>query len=661
MKQPQAHRCSMPANGNQTLTFGQLFLRCTGHCVGIFGLVLVLDFLCRSETLTGAGLSLFQNLAWMLVFMSLAAMLWGLVTASLGTVLHRLPGLKRFSAYRIAQFFSWALLVYFNLVYLRLYAVIMSYATLKQLSFFCMTVFPVALLLYPLVLKHELAKTLEGAYAPLGKTAPFLLLVALFATVFGGPETGASGTDERPNVVVISIDSLSAHHMSLYGYARETTPNLSKLAESSLVFDHCVSNSNGTHIGLPTFLGNLPFEPALGAPDKPLLSRLLAANGYDTSFVSFKILDPYFRRTFDRTVSLHEVESKAWYRQTFGRFQTRKADQVWLSGFLSEDSRSWKIFSTIKPREFDGAPGRAFPTEAYLDYLLEALEQPGSPKFLFTHLFSVHYPRPTIAEFDGFFKDSPPDSGKLKDEQKQAVNEYDGAIAEIDHHIGRFLDDLEKRGLADNTMIVIGSDHGESLFYEEAGMIRYMHSGNWLNERVGHVPLLIKLPGQTQGERIQTFVQQLDVAPTVLDVVGIEAPKEWTGRSVLGFREDPEGYREDFLISVPESFFQRAFTRMAQAPSWNWVDFKVDMMAIYKDPYKVGWIQFYKEDEQRGPGWWTDFKGLKIYGIYNLRQDPDLKQDLGATEEGRALIQSLSQSELPLRYQLPHLNGEIKK
>ena len=188
-----------------------------------------------------------------------------------------------------------------------------------------------------------------------------------------------------------------------------------------------------------------------------------------------------------------------------------------------------------------------------------------------------------------------------------------------------------------------------------------MHSGNWLNERVGHVPLLIKLPGQTQGERIQTFVQQLDVAPTVLDVVGIEAPKEWTGRSVFGFREDPEGYREDFLISVPESFFQRAFTRMAQAPSWNWVDFKVDMMAIYKDPYKVGWIQFYKEDEQRGPGWWTDFKGLKIYGIYNLRQDPDLKQDLGATEEGRALIQSLSQSELPLRYQLPHLNGEIKK
>ena len=85
------------------------------------------------------------------------------------------------------------------------------------------------------------------------------------------------------------------------------------------------------------------------------------------------------------------------------------------------------------------------------------------------------------------------------------------------------------------------------------------------------------------------------------------------------------------------------------------------MMAIYKDPYKVGWIQFYKEDEQRGPGWWTDFKGLKIYGVYNLRQDPDLKQDLGATEEGRSLIQSLSQSELPLRYQLPLLNGEIKK
>ena len=297
MKQRQAHRLNMPANGNQTMTFGQLFLRCTGHCLGIFGLVLVLDFLCRSETLTGAGLSLFQNLAWMLIFASLAAMLWGIGAASLGTLLSRLPGVKRFSAYRVAQFFSWALLVYFNLLYLRLYAVIMSYATLKQLSIFCMTVFPIALLLFPLVLKHELAKTLEGAYAPLGKTAPVLFLAALLTTLFGGPKTSASGSDERPNIVVISIDSLSAHHMSLHGYARETTPNLSKLAETSLVFDHCVSNSNGTHIGLPTFLGNLPFEPALGAPEKPLLSRILAANGYDTSFVSFKILDPYFRRT----------------------------------------------------------------------------------------------------------------------------------------------------------------------------------------------------------------------------------------------------------------------------------------------------------------------------------------------------------------------------
>ena len=651
----------MPTNGTPSLSFGQLFFRCTGHGLGISGLVLILDFLCRSETLTGAGLSLFQNLAWMLIFAALASTGWGLLAAVLGTVLSKLPGLKRFPAYRIAQFFSWALLVYFNLFYMRLYAVIMSYATMKQLSIFCMVAFPLALLLYPLILKHELAKTLEGAYAQVGKTAPFILAVAILITLFGGPQTAEKGDDDRPNIVMITIDSLSAHHMSLHGYDRETTPNLAKLAESSLVFDHCVSNSNGTHIGLPTFLGNRPFEPAIGAPDKPLLSRVLVANGYDSSFVSFKILDPYFRRTFHRTISLHEVESKPWYQASFGRFSSRKDDQIWLSGFLSEDSRSWRLFSTVKPREFDGAPGRAFPTEANLDYLLQALGQQGQPKFLWTHLFSVHYPRPTIPEYVNFFTGLPPESEGLNQEQQQAVNQYDSAIAEIDYHLGQFLEELEQRGLAENTMLIIGSDHGESLFYKEAGQVRYMHSGNWLNERVCRVPLLIKLPGQTKGERIQTFVQQFDVAPTVLDVLKIEAPKEWPGRSVLSFREHPQAYREEYLISVPESFFQRVFTRMTEAPSWNWVGFDADMMAIYKDPYKVGWIQFYNEDPQLGPGWWTDFKTVRIYGVYNLRQDPDLTNDLGATPEGQAIIREVSRSDLPLRYRFPRLNGELKK
>jgi sulfatase-like protein len=640
------------------MSFGELFLRSTGQGFGCFCVVLFLDFSCRSETLTRAGLSVIQNLAWMVVFGCLASLGWGLLAAGLGTLLSRLPGLERWPASLHSQFLSYLLFVYLNLLYIRLYAVIMAHATMDQLSWGAILAFPLALLLFPLILKHDLSKTLRKAYAPLGKFIPILLTVALVVTAFGGPTKDGGRSDNRPNIVMITIDSLAARHMSLYGYPRKTTPNMDRLAEKSIVFDHCISNSNGTHIGLPTFLGNLPFEPVLGAGPKPLLSRILVANGYDCSFVSFKILDPYFRRTFHRNVSLHEVESKPWYQNTFGRFSSRKADQIWLSGFLSEDYRTLNIFTKAKPREFDGPPGRSFPTEVNLDYIARALEQGGRPKFLWTHLFSVHFPRHTIPAFDNHFQDEPPFSAEKSEQQKQAINLYDNSIAEVDYHIGNFVRELEESGLADNTLLIIGSDHGESLFFTEAGLTRYMHSGNWLNERVGHVPLLIKLPGQKQSERIQTFVQQLDVAPTVLDVLGLESPDSWSGRSVLPFRTNPDAFRQEPIITVPESFFQRVFYHLSQAPSWNWIGVDSDMMAIYKDPYKVGWIQFYAEDE-RGAGWLTEFKDGRVYGVYNIRKDPDLKNDLGLTPTGRELIQSLTQSDLAKRYRFPKLNGEM--
>lgn len=648
----------MPSSGTSKIGFGELFLRSTGQGFGCFCVILFLDFSCRSEMLTGAGLSLVQNLAWMLVFGCLASLIWGLLAAALGTLLCRLPGLNRWPAARLSQFLSYLLFVYLNLMYIRLYAVIMAHASTEQLFWSVLVAFPLALLLFPLVLKHDLSRSLQRVYAPVGKFIPILLVLALLTTVFGGPSDVRSPADQRPNIVMITIDSLAARHMSLYGYPRETTPNLDKLAQKSLVFDHCISNSNGTHIGLPTFLGNLPFEPALGAGPKPLLSRLLVAKGYDCSFISFKILDPYFRRTFHRTVSLHEVESKPWYQNTFGRFTTRKADQVWLSGFLSEDSRSWNIFSKVKPREFDGAPGRSFPTEVNLDYVVRALEQEGPPKFLWTHLFAVHFPRHTVPAYQGYFRDTPPFSEERTSLEHEAINVYDSSIAEIDFHIGEFLKDLEKRGLDKNTLLIIGSDHGESLFFTEAGLTRYMHSGNWLNERVGHVPLLIRLPGQNKGERIQTFVQQLDVAPTVMDFLGLKIPEVWSGRSVLSFRKDPDAFRQEALITVPESFFQRAFFRLTQPPSWHWVGFEADMMAIYKDPYKVGWIQSYTEDPERGKGWLTKFNDGRVYGVYNIRQDPDLKNDLRPTPVGRELIQMVSQSALARRYRLPRMNGE---
>jgi arylsulfatase A-like enzyme len=118
---------------------------------------------------------------------------------------------------------------------------------------------------------------------------------------------------------------------------------------------------------------------------------------------------------------------------------------------------------------------------------------------------------------------------RLRGSQWSATNleTYDRNIAFLDHQLGLFLRELEARGLFDASLIIITSDHGNRFFATGPGW----HGGDLSQDNI-HVPLLVKMPRQTKGERIARVAQLADVAPTILEAVGLQAPEEFFGSSL---------------------------------------------------------------------------------------------------------------------------------
>jgi tetratricopeptide (TPR) repeat protein len=288
-----------------------------------------------------------------------------------------------------------------------------------------------------------------------------------------------SGCGQRPRhdqplrfphapVVLISIDTLRADHLPLYGYRSGSTPALDRLARDAIVFDNAYSQVPLTlpsHASLLT--GRLPIHHGVRdnigyevAADERTLATRLKAVGYATG----------------GAVSAFVLRRQTGIARGFDLFD----DALIVAGSgesLSETQR-------------DGAQ------------TVEALarwvdEHGGEPLFAFVHLYEPHAPY------------APPPSHAL-------ASPYDGEIAYADELVGRFLDRLSARGLFDRAIIVVVSDHGEGL--GEHGEAEH---GLLLYREALHVPLVVRLPGGAGGgRRISGTVALTDVAPTLADLVG---------------------------------------------------------------------------------------------------------------------------------------------
>ncbi|MGE0812808.1 MAG: sulfatase-like hydrolase/transferase [Vicinamibacterales bacterium] len=282
-------------------------------------------------------------------------------------------------------------------------------------------------------------------------------------------------------IVLISIDTLRADHLPLYGYAKVRTPALDALARDGVLFERAYSHSPQTLPAHTSILsGRLPFEHGvrdnIGFAVKPgerLLPGLLHERGYATAGV----------------VSAYVLRKDVGLDQGFDLYDSALAIQ---SPELS-----------VGQVQRDGAES--------LTIAEQWIGQRQDPRwFLFLHLYEPHKPYAPPARFAEFAP-------------------YDGEIAYADELVGRLVADLRARGLYDRATIVLLADHGEGL-----GDHGELEHGVFLYNETTHVPLIVKRPGQRgAGRRVAAPVQHIDVVPTILDGLGVPVPADLQGRSLV--------------------------------------------------------------------------------------------------------------------------------
>jgi arylsulfatase A-like enzyme len=338
-------------------------------------------------------------------------------------------------------------------------------------------------------------------------------LVLALGLVAGCATRDPAAGPSRPDILLVTLDTLRADHTSAYGYARPTTPRLEEVARDGIRFATAYAPMPTTLPSHATMLtGLLPRTLGLlknGVPfahPAPTLAETLADNGYATAaFVSSFVLDRSFGlgRGF------------ATYDDDFARDACKGYGQQW-EGFTLEGGFCRRGASTREQAE------RWLEASGYLRGAGEAPAGANAaaappPFFLWIHLFDPHDPYlPPPAEAALL----PPPSANPTELERQ-IAAYDGEIRYTDDQVGKLLDRLAGAGRLDDTLVIVVSDHGEGLM--DHG---WMHHGALLYEEAVRIPFLVRWPAQLpRGRVVEEPVQLADIVPTVHELLGLAAPQ----------------------------------------------------------------------------------------------------------------------------------------
>jgi arylsulfatase A-like enzyme len=354
------------------------------------------------------------------------------------------------------------------------------------------------------------------------------------------PEVLHTAASNAPNVLLITLDTVRAQSLSLYGYQRRTSPNLERLASAGVCFDRAVAPAPWTlpsHASMLT--GRFPHELSIHA-GKPLdatyptLAEVLAREGYATAgFVAN--LENCGRHTgLDRGFAHYEDF-------TFSASNLLASSS--FATFVVNDQRVHRLAQEcqlLNPHE-DLSHKRAATVNR--DFLSWLSHQDGKPFFAFLNYMDAHTPYLPPEPFDRMFGPPRPatdffgksytrvvDKRKLSPERLQIEQDaYDGGIAYLDQEVGKLLEELGHRGLLDHTAVVITADHGEQ--FGEHGLFLHGQSLYW---QLLHVPLVISWHGRVPaGKRVSEPVSLRDLPATIADLTGVAGAVSFPGESLV--------------------------------------------------------------------------------------------------------------------------------
>jgi arylsulfatase A-like enzyme len=349
-----------------------------------------------------------------------------------------------------------------------------------------------------------------------GRSGAESMLRIVVAIGLGVSAISCSSPELPPrNIVLITIDTLRADHLGVYGYPRQVSPFLDDLAESSVVFDAAFSSSSHT----------APSHASLFTSLQPAQHRLL---------VNGELLD-------DQLATIAELLASQGFRTAAFTPVT----------FLSGLAAGFEHFSTSDQYEH---------ADRVLERALRWIESlgPEERSFVWIHLYDVHewrlpkhLHRPDVrwvienaplqkAELRSWLRTNhglPLDLGELGPQLLQAINRYDGQLRALDRALEEFFGTVSQSGFARDSVWIITSDHGEGL-----GNHLQMGHGRYIYDEQIRVPLLIHSPDRRfRAGRIEALVRLVDLAPTIADLVGSDMdaqPIPVEGRSLLPLLRD---------------------------------------------------------------------------------------------------------------------------
>ncbi len=320
-------------------------------------------------------------------------------------------------------------------------------------------------------------------------------------------ESAAPAKLQPRNLVLVTIDTLRADHLGCYGYADIKTPTLDGLAQRGVLFEHAVTTTPLTppsHASM--FTGLYPYQHGVRntggfvlQSSSTTLAEMLQQQGWDTAaFVGASVLK--------KVTGLNQ-------------------------GFAVYDDEMPKPDPRKQLRE---EPER--PAGAVVDRAIHWLDTRSTEKpfFLWVHVFDPHVPYEPPAPYD----------------KEYAAQPYDGEIAYADHELGRLFDTVAKKAPADNTLIAVLADHGESL--GDHG--EYTH-GVFLYDATLHIPFLLVGPGVPAKVRVKQQVRTIDLLPTLFALLGGVPPAEVEGTSLTPTFEGQE-------VNTEPSYHETLFPKM---------------------------------------------------------------------------------------------------
>lgn len=339
----------------------------------------------------------------------------------------------------------------------------------------------------------------------------------------------------KPNILLLTVDTLRTDRLGCYGYQPTITPNIDRIAENGIRFTQAITGGSWTQAAFPVIFTSTyasMYGGCLGplAPERPSPVRTLGEQGYSTAgFSTSPLLSRSYgyENKFDHFIDLVPDESDPWLRKVKGGHALLKQSLThFLFSLLGIQTRPAKIYSSAIE---------------LTDHMCQWIEMVENPFFIWAHYMDVHWPYhledslKQPSQIAQAWKDvvhlhnANWNNAEITTKQREHyIDLYEKAVVYTDTQVGRLLDFLAERGLDQNTIIILVSDHGEE-FLEHG---RWGHWEDNLFDEILKVPLLIQIPNVSENITYYGQVHTIDLMPTVLDLANCPSPDGMKGRSL---------------------------------------------------------------------------------------------------------------------------------